>query len=141
MPKKKHKKYSFLAEQKRLKNQERENLLDPFKKVYLMGDIGQKCYEKYGRGILFNMPGSAPKYVLPDCSWLNSSEIENIEKYNPNTEVIIAEFIAPKSAKTPTLTTTFLISEANQLKVKSSCQTIDELVSKLFVACKANEPS
>ena len=79
--------------------------------IFLMGYLAQKCYEQYGRGILFNMPGSAPRYVLSDCSWLNSSEIEKSEKYNPNTEVIIAEFIAPKSAKTPTLTTTFLISE------------------------------
>ncbi len=31
MPKKKRQKYSFLAEQKRIENQEREHLLDPFK--------------------------------------------------------------------------------------------------------------
>ena len=109
--------------------------------IFLMGDLAQKCYEQYGRGILFNMPGSAPRYVLSDCSWLIPSEIEKIEQYNPNTQVILAEFLAPKLASSSRATTTFSISKANELQVKSSCQTIDELVSKLFVACQANEPS
>ncbi|ACK68465.1 hypothetical protein PCC8801_4557 (plasmid) [Rippkaea orientalis PCC 8801] len=115
------------------KNQQSLNL-------FLMGDIGLKCYEIYGRGILFNIPHSAPKYVLSSCSWLKLQEIELINTYNPSEEVILAEFIEPLKSS-GRMVKSFSFELANQMRVFSTHQTIEELVSKMFVATADNEPS
>ena len=108
--------------------------------VFLMGDIGLKCYEKYGRGILFNLPKSKPKYVLSSCSWLKLQEIKLIDTYNPTEEVVLAEFIEPSRSSARRIKS-FSVDQANEMRVFSKYQTIEELVSKIFVATADNEPS
>lgn len=106
--------------------------------LFGMGDLAKGCYEKHGRGILFNIPGAAPKYVLPCCSWLKPKEIEEISNYDPEREVILAELIDYSASSR--VMNRLSISKANQLKVKSNLAIVDDLVSQIWVASSANEP-
>ena len=107
----------------------------PKLKIYLMGDVGGKCYEEYGRGILVNMPGYSPKYALSSCSWLKSWERELIANYEPETEVVMAELKFPSR-----MVKKFTRSKANQLRIQSTWESIDEVVKDMFVATAENEP-
>ena len=107
--------------------------------VFLMGDLGKKCYENYGRGILFNQPGEEPKYALSNCSWLQESERDSLENYNPKEQVLIAELIGSKNSVSR-IVGAVSISKANQLRVISPLTTVEELASKIFVATADNEP-
>ena len=101
-----------------------------------MGDVGRKCYEEYGRGILVNMPGYSPKYALSSCSWMKSWERELITNYDPETEVVMAELKFPSR-----MVKKFALSEANQLRIKSNWESIDEVVKDMFVATAEIESS
>lgn len=101
-------------------------------KLFLMGDIGLKCYEKYGRGILFNVPGFEPKYIVSSCSWLKPEEIDLINTYNPNEEVIIAELIDAKKSANRQVRILF-IPQANQLRVVTNRPNLDEVVNNIAV--------
>ena len=120
----------FARNQGRDKSQRKPKL-----KIYLMGDVGRKCYEEHGRGILFNMPGYSPKYVLSSCSWLKREERELIANYNPEKEVVMAELKFPSR-----MVKKFTISKANKLRIKSTWESIDEVVKDMFVATAENEP-
>ena len=106
--------------------------------VFLMGNIAKKCYEKYGRGVLFNVPGDSPKYVLASCSWLKPVEIEYIESYDPSTEVVMAELRNKTSSSRTILKLS--VSKANQLRLLSKLASIDDVVRLMFVATSDNEP-
>ena len=107
--------------------------------LFGMGEIGKNCFEKYGRGILFNVPGDAPKYVLASCSWLKESEKEKIDTYNPSEQILIAELMDTKNSGSR-IVGEVSITKANQLRVVSSLTNIEELVSQMLVATAENEP-
>ena len=109
----------------------------PKLKTYLMGDIGRKCYEEYGRGILFNTPGFPPKYALSSCSWMKNWERELIHHYDPETEVVMAELTLVSSSR---IVEKMTIMKANQLRLETSWDNIEEVVSSMFVATAENEP-
>ena len=112
----------------------------PKLKTYLMGDIGRKCYSKYGRGILFNLPGLAPRYALSSCSWLKSSERELITNYNPETEVVMGELTLVAQVSSSRLVEKMTITKANQLRLETNWDSIEKVVDSMFVATAENEP-
>ncbi|MDY6901876.1 MAG: hypothetical protein SWZ49_27955 [Cyanobacteriota bacterium] len=109
----------------------------PKLKTYLMGDVGRKCYEEYGRGILVNMPGIAPRYALSSCSWMKSWERELIANYDPETEVVMEELSLVATSR---IVEKIAITKANQLRLETNWDSIEEVVSNMFVATADNEP-
>ena len=107
---------------------------------YLMGDIGRRCYTQHGRGVLFNLPGFAPRYVLPSCSWLKSVERDLIHNYDPETEVVMAELNLEDKLSSSRIVEKMTIELANQLRIKSTWESIEEVVNNMFVATAENEP-
>lgn len=105
-----------------------------------MGDVGRRCYIHYGRGILFNMPGLEPRYVLPSCSWLKSVERDLIDNYDPETEVVMAEFNLEDKLSSSRVVEKMTIELANHLRIKSTWDNIEEVVKNMFVANAENEP-
>ena len=108
--------------------------------THFMGDVGRTCYLHYGRGILLNMPGLSPTYVLPSCSWLKSTETDLIENYDPETEVVMAEFTLQGKLSSSRIVKKMTIELANNLRIGSTWDNIEEVVNNMFVATAENEP-
>ena len=108
--------------------------------THFMGDVGRTCYLHYGRGILLNMPGLAPRYALPTCSWLKSTERDLIYKYDPETEVVMAEFNLQGKLFPSRRMAKMTIKSANNFRIGSTWDNIEEVVNNMFVANAENEP-